>query len=225
VDAGSRILLGIEERPGAVLLRLDGGETLEIAPDAMPADLPGLGERVGQSLLDVLRGAAARKRAARRLFELLGRRLWPSATLERKLLEEGHSPAAVAAVLAAAAEQGLCSDRGFAEAFCRDMLRTKPVGRAWLAARLRQKGIAADLAAEVANSVLPPEIERDLAERAGAQRWRQLRGGDARARAQLQRFLASRGFPAAVCGDVARRCAGRGAAPDAACNSDPEEAS
>jgi regulatory protein len=198
-----RLLLGIEVRPNGVTLRLDDGEVLDIAPAAMPPELPAVGGNVSSPLLAALREAAARKRAAKRLFEILGRRLWPRAHLERILCGEGLPAGAVAAVLDEAAAQGLHSDRQYAEAYCRDAVRSRLVGRAWLQAKLREKGIAGELASAVAAAQLTPDQELELACRAARQRWRRERAADRLALARVQRFLAARGFPTAVCRQAA----------------------
>lgn len=204
MSATDRILVALEAHPTGVVLRLDGDEELLIAADAVPADLPAVGGSLGATLLDRLRDAAARKQAARRLFELLDRRLWTRQRLERKLTDEGLPPAAVAAVLDKAEAAGLHCDRHVAEAYCRDTLRTRAVGRAWLADRLRRQGVSGDLARAVVAAQLSPEHERELALLAATGRWRREAVADARALARVQRFLLSRGFPAALCREAAR---------------------
>ncbi len=221
-----RTLVRVREEPGAVILELDGGETLTIAPDAVPAGLPGPGGSLSSPLVASLHEAAARKQAARRLLELLDRRRWTTARLRRKLLEEDLPPPAVDAVLARAEAQGLHSDRQYAEAFCRDTLRRKAVGRAWLESRLREKGVDAGLAADCAAMALPSAAEEELAVAAATARWRRERGRDRRTEARVLRFLASRGFAPGLCRDAMR--AGRREADatsgetDASCNSDGE---
>lgn len=195
----ARILVGSEASAAGVTLRLDDGEVLTVAAESLPPELPGVGGRIDSPLLEQLRLAAARKQAARRLFELLGRRLWSRARLHRKLCDEGLPAVAVAAVLDAAEAQGVHSDRLFAEAYCRDALRKRPVGRSYLQAKLRDQGVGGDLAAAVVAENLPAEQELELAGEAAQARWRRERHADQRALARVQRFLASRGFPAAVC--------------------------
>jgi SOS response regulatory protein OraA/RecX len=210
-DGPDRTLVARREEPGAVVLELDGGETLRIAPDAVPDDLPDVGGSLGSPLLVSLRAAAARKEAARDLLRLLDRKLWTTGRLRRKLVELGHAPDAADAVLAQAQERGLQSDDEFAAAFCRDTLRRKAVGRVWLAARLREKGLDGDVARDAADLALGSARERELAEQAARERWRRERGRDRSAEARVARFLASRGFPAGACRDAARA-----ARPDAA---------
>lgn len=198
-----RIIVRLEEQPGAVIIHLDDGEVLTVAPDAVPLDLPNPGGSVGSPLLRSLRSAAARKLAARALLALLDRKRWTTVRLRGKLLAQGHPEAAVESVLAQAQAQGLHHDRDFADAFCRDALRRKAVGRRWLEARLRERGVAADLAEGVASDQLPAEVERELARRAAAERWRREQGTDRRALARVQRFLVSRGFASGLATSVA----------------------
>lgn len=200
----ARILVGVDERPGAVILRLADGETLEVAPDAVAAGLPEVGEYLDEALLTSLREAAARKQVARRLLELLARRLDSRQRLHRKLCEQGFPPAAVEAVLEQAEARGLHSDRLFAAAYCRDALRARAVGRRWLEAKLRATGVSCEVATSIVAQELPLAEECDLAMQAAATRWRREHGRDERAVARVRRFLMTRGFPPAVAGTAAR---------------------
>lgn len=211
---GARILAAVEFEPGAAILRLDDGETLEIAPDALPPGLPAVGGSLTEPQLAALRAAAARKQVARRLLAMLDRRLDSRARLRDKLCAQGFAAAAVDDVLDQAAAQGLHSDRLVAAAYCRDTLRGRAVGRRWLQARLGALGVPADLAAAVAAQELPPERERELAAAAAAARWRRERGRDLRALARVQRFLASRGFAPQLAAEAARRQQPGGAGED-----------
>lgn len=215
-------LIRLEEQPGAVVVHLDSGESLEVAPQAVPPELPAVGGSISSPLLLVLRQAAARKAVARDLFRLLDRKLWTTRRLRGKLLDLDHPEEAVDAVLERAQDQGLHSDRIFAEAFCRDALRSRKVGRAWLEARLRQKGVDSALAADVSAQYLPSELEDELAAAAAEQRWRRERGRDQRALARVQRFLLSRGFPGGLASRAARAAKPGMEPPDSACISDPE---
>ncbi len=198
------ILVACTEVPGGVVLRFDDGEELTVARDAAAGELPRVGDPVPDPQRDALREAAARKEAARRLFMLIDRRLWPRARLLRKLCDEGLPAAAVEAVLDQAEQQGLLSDRQVAAACCRDALRARPVGRVLLLDKLRLLGIARDLAVAVVDEELPADREADLAQAAAQARWRRERGRDARAVARVQRFLQARGFSAAVCREAAQ---------------------
>lgn len=150
--------------------------------------------------------AAERKIVARRVFTLLDRRLQPVARLRGKLLERGHSAEAIDTVLEQMAQQGVYSDRHYAEAFCRDCLLSRTVGRRYLVQKLRQKQVDGPLAAMVAAEVLDRETEVELADRAASARWRKQRGpSDYQALAKVVRFLQGRGFDAGLANAAARR--------------------
>ena len=187
------------------MLVLEGNEELELAPDAVPPELPAVGGILGDDLIVELRRAAGRKRAARRIFGILDRRLVPPARVRRRLAEEGHDPAAVEAVLEQMARRGLYSERHFADAWCRDTLRAKAVGRFYLESKLREKGISVAAARAAAADALDRDTEADLAHRAAADRWRRLAGpADRRAEARVVRFLQGRGFGGALAGRAVR---------------------
>jgi len=103
-------------------------------------------------------------------------------------------------------EQGLYSDRRYAEAYCRDCLLSRAVGRRYLVRKLREKQVDGALAATVAAEILDPETEKELAERAAVTRWRKLRGpADYKALAKVVRFLMGRGFDTGLANTMARR--------------------
>ena len=190
-----RLLLAVRREDGAVVLVLEGGEDLDSSPESVPADLPAIGTVIDGGQLADLRLAAQRKQAARRIFRILDRRLVPAAYLRRRLTQEGLDADAVDAVLEQMAEQGIYSDRRFAEAWCRDALLSRAVGRRYLERKLREKGIAAAVARETACDVLDNETETRLAHRAAVARWRRQTGPtDRRAEAAVVRHLQGRGF-------------------------------
>ena len=211
----SHQLVAIRAEGGSVTLVLGGGEIYEIAPDAVPAELPAVGGSIDSPLLAVIEQAAQRKRIARRVLRLLDRKLQPMVALRRKLRGEGFDEGPVADVLAQFEERGLHSDRQYAEAYCRDVLLRRRVGRLYLRAKLSAKGIAAELAQSVVAAELPRERERELASAAAAQRWRRERGpSDHAAKARVARFIVGRGFPAPLAREVAWSTAPRAQQPD-----------
>jgi SOS response regulatory protein OraA/RecX len=157
-----------------VFLTLDDGSSLELAPESVPAGLPEPGEVIPAALLADLRLAAERKQVARLIFAMLDRRLQPVARIRDKAAEKGYSTAAVEAVLEQMASSGLHSDRRYAEAYCRDCLASRAVGRRYLVAKLREKRVPAALAAEVAGEILDARTEEVLADRAAETRWKRV---------------------------------------------------
>lgn len=199
-------LLDLREEGGSVWLTLDTGESFELAPGSVPAGLPAPGGSVSSPLLVAIAAAAERKQVARRIFRMLDRRLQPVARLQTRLLETGFTAAAVEAVLEQLAAQGLYSDRTYAEAWCRDCLLGKPVGRRYLQSKLIQKQVPAAVAREAAEAVLSSAEEADLALEAARRRWARVGGqADRRAEAKVVRFLAGRGFDTGLACRAARR--------------------
>lgn len=189
----------VREEAGAVVVCLDDGQVLEIAPASLPEGLPPVGEIVPAPVHEALVLAAERKQVARKLFAMLDRRLQPVARLRRKLVDQGHTGEAVDAVLERMAAEGLYSDRRYAEAFCRDCLLNRAVGRRYLVDKLRGKQVPPGLAAEVAAEVLDDETERELALQAARSRWKRQRDpGDRKSLAKVVRYLQGRGFPAGL---------------------------
>lgn len=188
-----------------MIIELEGEGCYELAPDSVPAELPPVGGVLTEAQHRAIALAAARKRVARRLFVLLDRRLRSVAALQRKLVAEGHPPEAVTQVLASMQEQGLHSDRQYAEAYCRDCLLSRAVGRGYLEAKLRGQGVSAAVARAASNAVLDAARESELAWQAARNRWRKLgaeRGP--RVLAKVVRHLQGRGFAAGLAVKAAR---------------------
>ena len=206
------LLLTCRRTDRSVTVSLSNGEILELAAGSLPAAMPAAGEPVSPAVLDLLRDASARKEIARLVFRMLDRRLRTKADMRRRLAEKGFAGGPIDQVLDRFAEEGLVSDRRFAEAWCRDTLRSRPVGRRYLESRLIGKGIDSELAREVAADILDPAAEIELAH-AAARRWWRRRGGGGVGFAEIakaSRYLAGRGFPLAV----ARKAAGAEAPAD-----------
>ncbi|MEN8008163.1 MAG: regulatory protein RecX [Candidatus Krumholzibacteriota bacterium] len=186
-------------------LILDDGSDLELAAESVPAGLPEIGEMVSGELLAEIRLAAERKKVARMIFRLLDRRLHPVAGIRDKALEKGYSVAAIDAVLEQMAAHGLYSDRRYAEAYCRDCLAGRPVGRRYLIDKLRGKRVPSAVAVAVVGEVLDTDTEAELAARAAASRWKRIKDpGELKSLAKVVRFLQSRGFDAGTANRAAR---------------------
>jgi len=203
---GEARLLDVRQENGSVFLALDDGSRLELAPESVPAGLPEPGAVIPPALLADIRLGAERKQVARLIFAMLDRRLQPVARIRDKIVAKGYSTAAVEAVLEQMASRGLYSDRRYAEAYCRDCLANRAVGRRYLVAKLREKKVSAILAAEVAAEILDTGSEEVLADRAAAARWKRMKEiGDMKALARVVRFLQGRGFDAGMANRAARK--------------------
>jgi len=198
-ETGPTTLVSLDGDDRVTRILLSDGQELELATGSLPPALPVPGEVVSPELLRELVLASERKAVARLVFKMLDRRLSTRRDMTRKLSDKGYDPEAISAVLDQFEEQGLHSDRRFAEAWCRDTLRSKAVGCRFLESKLRNKGVASGLAATVSRECLDPETELVLARRAAITWWRKQRGkrDDPKTLAKGARFLSSRGFSAA----------------------------
>ena len=221
LPSGSARLLAVRREGETVWLDVEGGVTYELAAASVPPGLPAPGDDLSAEQHRAVAFASERKRAARRLFALLDRRLQPVARLRGRLLDEGYLPEAVTAVIEAMHAQDVHSDQRYAEAWCRDHLLNRAVGRRHLENKLRQTGIGADLARQAASDALDEHTEAELALQAATGAWRRVRGTEARDLAKVVRFLVGRGFPPALASRAARQArpafgAARGREPEAA---------
>jgi SOS response regulatory protein OraA/RecX len=199
-------LMDVRQAAGIVTLVLDDGTSLEMAAGSVPPGLPKVGEIIPPGVMTEAKLAAERKQVARLVFAMLDRRLQPVARLRDKVLEKGYSMAAVEAVLEQLEAKGLYSDRKYAEAYCRDCLATRAVGRHYLVSKLMGKRVSGALAKTVAHEVLDKETEHELADRAAAARWKKIHGpADRKALAKVVRHLQGRGFNARDANRAARK--------------------
>lgn len=209
LPTGSARLLAVRREGQTAWLQVDPGAggclIYEVAVSSLPPDLPTPGGELDAAGHRFIALAAERKRAARRLFALLDRKLRPVAKLQERLLEEGYHPEAVSAVVEAMHEQGVHSDRRYAEAWCRDCLLSRAVGPRYLEGKLREAGIAPDLARQVALDAVDPHTEAELARCAATARWRRAGGTEPRDVARVVRFLLGRGFGPGTAAQAARQ--------------------
>jgi regulatory protein len=209
LPTGSARLLAVRREGETVWLQVDlgaGGSAIyEVAAASLPGDLPPPGGELDAAGHRSLALAAERKRAARSLFALLDRKLRPVAKLRERLLDEGYHPEAVGAVIEAMLEQGVHSDRRYAEAWCRDCLLSRAVGPRYLERKLREAGIAPDLARQASIDAVGPDTEVDLARSAATARWRRIGGTEPRDVARVVRFLLGRGFGPGTAARMARQ--------------------
>ena len=195
----AHLLLDFRQERDVIFLTIDDGEVLELAAGSVPKELPDIGGSISSPLLAELKLAAERKKVARRILTILGRRMVPVARVRKKMAEEEFSEAAVDAVLEQMSQQGLYSDRIFAGAYCRDCLATRAVGRRYLESKLWSKQVPSHIAREVVAENLDEETEVELANRAARWKWKRFAGRvDRKAEEKVARYLVGRGFPVGV---------------------------
>jgi regulatory protein len=195
-----------KKNPRRANLYLDGkfvlGLSIEVVGD--------FGLRRGQVLseqdMEALREAEGQGRAYEDAQRLLSYRARSTAEVRQRLARKGYQEGQIEAVITRLAEQGFLDDRAFARAWVEGRLALHPRGRYGLSSELRRKGLPKEIIEEVLDELVTEEGESaqalDLArKRAGAMAglerpafFRRLRG-----------FLARRGFPSGVVGQVVRQ--------------------
>jgi len=183
----------LDENAGHAIVQLDDGSQFELAHDAPELGRLAVGAEVGAAARDALESAATRKKLARSVFALLGRRALTRARLRERLARDCEDHDAIDAVLDQFQARGLIDDRRFAELFLEDQLRARAIGPLSLLQRMAQQGVPRALAEDVVRENVDFEREAGLARRALAKR-RRANGDPAREHARHQRFLRSRGF-------------------------------
>lgn len=213
-----------------VRLHLDHGEPLEVALEALERHALGVGDPLPPNRRHHLLDADTEVRIRDAALSLLSHRARTRSELRRRLLAKGFRPARVDPVLDRLEARGLLDDAAVAAAFVRDRLRHRPRGRVRLAQELRAKGVGADLAERVVETVLEDEeiTETELARRV-VEGWLKRQGATTlegllaprgapqaeKARRRLYGYLARRGFRGAALGramdvavDLAREAIG-----------------
>lgn len=139
-------------------------------------------------------------------LRLLKQRMYSSARLLDKLQQRGVGEQDSAAIIARLIDLKLLDDQAYAEAFVRSEARYRRTSKFHLTQKLRQRGIARDLAEQVMDqqgAEIPDELER--ARHHAQAFWRKSRETDPFAKQQkLKAFLFRKGFPPSLVADVAR---------------------
>ncbi|MBI3255968.1 MAG: regulatory protein RecX [Candidatus Andersenbacteria bacterium] len=85
------------------------------------------------------------------------------------------------------------NDEEFAKTYIESILRTKAVGRRYLAHKLKEKHINPETIDAALQELVGEEVEKELAQKA-AKAWQKAHPKFAQDKMRLSRFLASRGF-------------------------------
>ncbi len=146
-------------------------------------------------LVEQVSRAVEMDKAHRQALQLLNRRAYSRVGLQRKLRLKGHDPKLLEPVLDRLTELSLLNDRAFGQALVREMLRAKPAGRRLIEAKLRQRGLDASLARELADEAVEQTDPLDAARQLVASKLPSLMRFDGHTRRRrLWGLLARRGF-------------------------------
>lgn len=194
-----------KKNPRRANLYLDGEFVLGLSVDVVQDWGLRRGMPLSDADLEALRRAEQQQRAYGDALRLLNYRPRSAAEVRGRLGRRGYDPEQVEAVVSRLQEQGLLEDRAFARLWVENRRLSSPRGRQRLAAELRQKGLAAEVIADV----LAEAADEDEAAQA-----LELARGRARALSGLERpaflrrlqgFLSRRGFSSEVVLQVARQ--------------------
>jgi regulatory protein len=132
-------------------VRVDG-RVVATLPRAQ-IDLLGLqpGRPWDDDLIEQVERAVEMDKAHRQALSLLNRRAYSRMGLARKLRLKGYDAKLLDPILDRLTELGLLDDRAFGQAIVRELLRARPAGRRLIEAKLRQRGLDASLARELAD--------------------------------------------------------------------------
>ncbi len=177
-------------------IRLSDGFTFPISDDTIVRFGLAKGVVVSQEQIEQIRGAEEAFQAKQAVLTICGRRLRSKKELQEKLREKEFRAEAIDAALAFAAEYGYLDDRNFAQAFVRDQLLRRPLGRQRLQLELQRRGVAKHDIDDALSAVFSDsDQELQLAIAAARKKLSTLRATDPQKRERsLANFLATRGF-------------------------------
>lgn len=145
-----------------------------------------------------------RKDIHERALGLLAVRQRSSRELERRLVQAGFEPEAVADELERLEQVGLLDDEAFARAVVESRMGVRGESRRVVAGKLAQAGVASEVAMIALDQA--PEAEEDRARRLAEAKAPRLSGLDPQVAMQrLYGFLARRGYGPEVARDAARK--------------------
>lgn len=177
-------------------IRLSDGFTFPISDDTIIRFSLAKGVAVSEEQVQEIRGYEEAFQAKQAALAICGRRLRSRKELEGKLREKEFRAEAIQAALTFAAEYGYLDDRNFAQAFIRDQLLRRPLGRQRLQLELQRRGVAKQDIEDALSAVFSDsDQELQLAIAAARKKLATSRATDPQKRERsLANFLAARGF-------------------------------
>lgn len=124
---------------------------------------------------------------------ILARRDHAEAEVRVKLARKRFAPDEIDRVISRLYTDHLLNDDRFAYSYAESILLAKPVGRRFIAAKLKQKGAKRESIEKALDQIYSEHPENELVQEAVA-RWQRAHMNVKSGREKLYRFLASRGF-------------------------------
>ncbi len=181
--------------PSLRYVDIEGAGTFRLDVDTVHALALTEGCEADAALVARVAGAAAHRQGKTIALRLLQRRLRSRAELEAALSRRGVPAESAVAVIGELSRAGWIDDARFARVWVQDRLALRPCGRRRLRAELLAHGVAAAVADDVVRSLVPGDVEAELAlQQAQARLIRLRRVPTLVARRRLAGWLQRRGF-------------------------------
>ncbi len=113
-----------------------------------------VGDAWTEDLAESLHTELTRSRAYRSATRMLGARAKSAQDLKRALQRKGNDPEAIDYAIHRLTELGVLNDREYAGMRARSIIRSKPAGRRFIEAKLREKGIESSIIRETLDEEL-----------------------------------------------------------------------
>ena len=113
-----------------------------------------IGDAWTEDLASLLHTELSRSRAYRSATRMLGARAKSAQDLKRALQRKGNDPEAIDYAIHRLTELGILNDREYAGMKARSIIRSKPAGRRFIEAKLREKGIESSIIRETLDEEL-----------------------------------------------------------------------
>lgn len=126
--------------------------------------------------------------------DILSRRDHSEAEVRKKLQHKGFTSADIQKAIDWLYTKKLLDDQRYMETYVTSVINRKAVGPMYLIAKLRERGIAGDVAKAFVRDHVSRDQEKELLQQA-AESWMRTHQKHADDKVRLMRHLASRGFP------------------------------
>lgn len=123
------------------------------------------GEELSEARIDELKKKSELLAAEKRGISLLARSQHSAHGLKVKLFRRGFSESVISLVLEGLEESGLVDDRAYCESWLYSRLDRHPEGRSALIGGLRKRGIKRELAEDMVQEIVTPQVEEECARR------------------------------------------------------------
>lgn len=203
------LITGLRRQSGnrrLVWVYVDGERLARITAEDMASLGLRRGVQLNEALLSEVMRRSALVEARTQALRLLARRSRSRAEIRRYLKTKGFDHTTIETVLGQLERQGYVDDAAHARAYAEQLVARGRSGPRAIYAKLRQRGVAAEVAAAATDEAISGADQEAMAQRLAEKRLQALTGLDVHTkRRRLYGFLARRGFaPDTISGILAR---------------------